>query len=58
MSDKDAMSDLKIIDLSKHEKVNDNILILTTWNTGDTIWEKLEDLRTYDLPPPDTVRRR
>ena len=50
MSDNDAMSNLKIIDLSKHEKVNDNILILTTWNTGETIWEKLEDLRTHDLP--------
>jgi len=44
MSDNDAMSNLKIIDLSKHEKVNDNILILTTWNTGETIWEKLEDM--------------
>jgi len=50
MTDKNTVSDLQITDLLKHEKVNNNILVLTTWNTGDTVWESLDDLRTHDLP--------
>jgi len=50
MTDKNTVSDLQITDLLKHEKINNDILVLTTWNTGDTVWESLDDLRTHDLP--------